>query len=154
MCGIMDRTEQIDFHILTQDTALLLMTARGREEVFDNEVDADQLAGFVQDAGHEMVFAVADGRLLGMASGTVLRHPDKQPALFVNEVGVAIDMRNQGLGAELTQRLIDLARARDCKGIWLATEEDNAPARALYRKLGARETGGIVVYDWDGAMDE
>lgn len=150
----MDKTEQTDFHILTEDTALLLMTARGRDEVFDNPVDADQLAEFVQDAGHEMVFAVADGRLLGMASGTVLRHPDKQPALFVNEVGVAEDMRNQGLGAELTQRLIDLARAQGCKGIWLATEEDNAPARALYRKLGARETGGIVVCDWDGAMDE
>ena len=150
----MDKTEQTGFHILSEDTALLLMTARGWDEVFDNAVDADQLAVFVQDAGHEMVFAVADGRLLGMASGTVLRHPDKQPALFVNEVGVAEDMRNQGLGAELTQRLIDLARAQGCKGIWLATEEDNAPARALYRKLGARETGGIVVYDWDGAMDE
>lgn len=35
----------------------------------------------------------------------------------------------------------------------IATEVDNVDARVLYRKLDARETGEIVVYDWDGAMD-
>ena len=49
--------------------------------------------------------------------------------------------------------LIRLVRARGCVGIWLATERNNAAARGLYRKLDARETEGIVVYDWDGAMD-
>ena len=47
---------------------------------------------------------------------------------------------------------MERARARGCKGIWLATETDNIAARALYRRLGADETTGIVVYDWDGAM--
>lgn len=101
-----------------------------------------------------MVFATLAERVVGMASGTVLLHPDKPPALFVNEVGVDEDLRNQGIGAALTQRLLDMGRARGCEGIWLATEGDNAPARALYRKLGARETKEIVVYDWDGAMDD
>ena len=64
------------------------------------------------------------------------------------------ELRNQGIGTALTQRLLDMGRARGCKGIWLATEGDNAPARALYRKLAARETKEIVVYDWDGAMDD
>ena len=141
--------QDLRFHILDQDTAHMLVGA----DVFDNPVDPEQCAGFIADAGHMMVFATLADRVVGMASGTVLRHPDKQPALFVNEVGVDEELRNQGIGAALTQRLLDLARAQGCKGIWLATEGDNAPARALYRKLGARETQEIVVYDWDGAMD-
>ena len=138
------------FHILDHDTAHMLVGA----DVFDNPVDPDQCAGFIADAGHMMVFATLADRVVGMASGTVLRHPDKQPALFVNEVGVDEELRNQGIGAALTQRLLEMARGQGCKGIWLATEGDNAPARALYRKLGARETEEIVVYDWDGAMDD
>ena len=142
--------QDLRFHILDQDTAHMLVGA----DVFDNPVDPDQCAGFIADAGHMMVFATLADRVVGMASGTVLRHPDKQPALFVNEVGVDEELRNQGIGAALTQRLLGMAREQGCKGIWLATEGDNTPARALYRKLGARETEEIVVYDWDGAMDD
>jgi hypothetical protein len=29
------------------------------------------------------------------------------------------------------------------------TEGDNAPARALYRRLGARETPEVVMFDWN-----
>ncbi|MCF6306299.1 MAG: hypothetical protein L3J33_13140 [Rhodobacteraceae bacterium] len=61
-------------------------------------------------------------------------HSDKQPVLFFNEVGGNDEMR--------------------LKGIWLVTEIDNIEARALYKKLAARETKDIVVYDWDGAMDD
>ena len=88
-----------------------------------------------------------------MASGTVLLHPDKPPAFFVTEVGVACAWQGQGIGTALCRRLIARARGRGCKGIWLATEEENAAARALYRRVGGRETAGIVLFDWNGAMD-
>ena len=142
-------TGDVIYHRLTRETAHLLAEAK----VFDHPVRTDQLAAFVKDTGHEMVFAMVSGRVVGMASGTILLHPDKAPAFFVMEVGVPDDWQRRGIATELTARLIDLARARGCEGIWLATESDNAPARGLYRKLGARETGDIVVYDWDGAMD-
>lgn len=142
-------TSPITYHRLTRDTAPLLAGA----DVFDHPVRADQLDAFVGDAGHELVFAMEGATAVGIASGCVLLHPDKAPAFFVNEVGVLEAWQRRGIGAELTQRLLDLARARGCEGIWLATEAQNVPARALYRRLAARETGGIVVYDWDGAMD-
>ena len=43
---------------------------------------------------------------------------------------------------------LDEAERQDFDYIWLGTESDNEPARALYRKLGARETEGLVIYDW------
>lgn len=140
--------ESVTYQRLDRETAATLEGA----EVFDNAVDAVQLAAFVDDPGHELVFAICGLIVIGFASGTVLLHPDKSPALFVNEVDVAPDWQRQGIGTALCQRLIDVARGRGCEGIWLATERENAAARGLYRALGARETGGIVVYDWDGAM--
>jgi ribosomal protein S18 acetylase RimI-like enzyme len=146
----MTAENKITVHVLQLENATLLEGA----DVFDNPVDTEQLAAFVADSGHEMVFAMTGNKVVGMASGTVLLHPDKQPAFFVNEVGVNEDMRCLGIGTRLVQVLIELARDLGCKGIWLATESDNVEARALYRKLDARLTEAVVVYDWDGAMDD
>jgi ribosomal protein S18 acetylase RimI-like enzyme len=123
-------------------------------DVFDHPVDPAQLAVFLADPGNEMVIAMVAHKVVGMASGVVLLHPDKAPAFLVAEIGVSKDMRRQGIGTALLRRLLQLARARGCRGIWLATEADNTAARALYGKLAARETPDVVVCDWDGAMDE
>ena len=142
-------THEIEYHLLEAGNARHLEGA----EVFDNRVDPPELAAFLADPGHMLVFATQAGRVVGFASGAILRHPDKPPSLFVNEVSVAEDMRRRGIATELCQRLLAEARGRRLRGIWLATEDHNTAARALYRGLEARETAGIVVYDWEGAMD-
>jgi ribosomal protein S18 acetylase RimI-like enzyme len=139
----------IIYHRLGPQDAALLDGA----DVFDNPIDKAQLAAFLADPGHEMIIAINGSQIVGMASGSVLLHPDKPPAFFISEVGVNEEMRNRGIGSVLIEKLLAIARSRGCKGIWLATESDNAGARALYAKSGARETDGIVVYDWDEAMD-
>lgn len=143
-------TDKIEYHLLGPGNAPLLDGA----DVFDNPVDPVQLAAFVADCGHEMVFAAIGSKVIGMASGTALLHPDKHPAFFINEVGVNEDVRNRGIGTQLTRMLMSIARDKGYQGIWLATETDNVEARALYKELDARETAAVVVYDWDGALDE
>lgn len=138
-------------HLGPDDLTFLLGVAPG---LFDNPILPAQARAFLADPGHEIVLASAGAHIVGMASGQVMLHPDKPPAFFINEVGVRESHRRQGIGTALCQRLISIARGRGCKGIWLATEGDNVAARALYRSLDARETGQIVVYDWDGAMDD
>lgn len=140
----------VSYHLLGQENASQLDGA----DVFDNPVDQVQLDRFVADPGHELVFATMGEKVVGIASGTVLLHPDKHPEFFINEVAVNEDMRIRGIGTALTKLLMNVARTKGYKGIWLATEMDNVEARALYRKLDARETDAIVVYDWDSAMDE
>ena len=122
-------------------------------DAFDNAPTPEATAAFLADPNHLIVGAIDAGRLIGFATGAILLHPDKAPAFFVSEVGVNDTYRRQGIGTRLCAMLLDAARRRGCQGIWLATETENAPARGLYRALAARETGGIVVYDWDGAMD-
>ena len=135
-------------HLGPDDLALLLAV---REGLFDNPVDPVQAAAFLADPLHEIVLAFAGDLAVGMATGTVLLHPDKQPAMFVNEVGVREEWQKQGIGRAVTERLIEAARARGCEGIWLGTEPDNEPALALYRSMGGDEVM-FVGFGWDDAL--
>ena len=74
----------IDYHRMTPDTAQLLQGA----DMFDNPVKPAQLAAFLDDPGHELVLARAQGKAIGFASGLRMLHPDKAPLFFINEVGV------------------------------------------------------------------
>ncbi|UWQ20402.1 GNAT family N-acetyltransferase [Jannaschia sp. W003] len=116
--------------------------------VFDEPVDDAQLQAFAEDPNSLLVFAEEAEAVVGFASGTVLLHPDKPPILFVNEVGTLPAHRRRGIGAQLVRRLLAEARFRGVTQAWLATEEHNEAARGLYRAIGARETGGLVMYDW------
>lgn len=121
---------------------------RVRDGTFDNPIDPARAYAFLATRVNDIVVALSQGEVIGFASGTVLMHPDKAPNFFINEVSVHPDFRQKGIAKRLLDRISDLAWDRGCEGIWLATEVDNAPARALYASAGARETGGIVVYDW------
>jgi ribosomal protein S18 acetylase RimI-like enzyme len=137
---------------LGPDDLELLMAVQ--EGLFDKPVRRDQSEAFLNDPLHEIILAFDGDSAVGMASGQIMLHPDKPPAFFVAEVGVRDSHLRRGIAQQMCAKLLGIARARGCQGIWLATETDNVAARALYRSLDARETGGIVVYDWDGAMDD
>ena len=122
------------------DLDLLLEVPEG---LFDNRVDRGQSLAFLSDPRHELVLAFDGDVAVGLASGSILLHPDKAPAMFINEVGVRDSHRRQGIGAEITRCLKAIARARGCQGIWLGAEADNAPALALFRTLGGDELAGV-----------
>ncbi len=123
------------------------------EGPFDNPVDAVQAKAYLADPGQAIVLAMADGVVVGMATGSVLLHPDKPPTMFVNEVGVRDAYLRRGIGKAVTQALFDLARRRGCDGIWLGTEPDNAGALTLYRSLKGDEVP-FTGFGWNGALDE
>ncbi|MCC5976200.1 MAG: GNAT family N-acetyltransferase [Rubellimicrobium sp.] len=141
----------ITIRLLEQkDLPLLLAVTEG---LFDHAIDPDQARAFLADPLHMLALAFDGDLAVGMASGTVLLHPDKQPSLFVNEVGTREEWERRGIATSVLEALFAAARARGCKGIWVATEPDNDAARGLYRKLGGDEID-CVAYGWDGAFDE
>jgi predicted GNAT family acetyltransferase len=60
-----------------------------------------------------------------MASAVEYFHPDKPPQLWINEVGVALSHRKQGIGRQLVQKLVASAKDRGCIYAWLGTEGSN-----------------------------
>ncbi len=130
------------------DVALLMAVPVG---LFDQPPDADRARAFLDDPLHEIVLAYADGVAVGMATGTVILHPDKPPSLFINEVGTRDGHLRQGIGRTVTRCLIDIGGARGCRGAWLGTEPDNAAALGLYRAMGGQETAAVF-FGWDDAQ--
>ena len=130
------------------DLELLLAEA---VDVFDFPVRPDQAEAFLSDPLHTIIMALDGDRPVGFASGSVLLHPDKPPAFFVNEVGVNESHQRRGIARQLMQSIISHARDRGCKGVWLGTEADNAPAIGLYRSLEAQEVAGVY-FGWDDAL--
>ena len=138
-------SEAVDIRFLERADIKLILAS----EAFDNLPTSRQAMAFFTQSNHLITGAIIEGELIGFASGILHYHPDKDPQLFISEVGVNEAYRRRGIA----RRLVNLLRTR-CDTAWLATESDNAPARALYRSADAEETEGIVVYDWGGVMAE
>jgi ribosomal protein S18 acetylase RimI-like enzyme len=131
------------------DLPRLLAVAPG---LFDAAMRPDQAALFLADPANLCCLAYDGDMAVGMLTGTVLRHPDKLPSLFINEVGTRDGWLRRGIATALLTRTRAIAQARGWDGMWLGTEADNLPAQALYRALGADEVPGMF-YGWDGALD-
>jgi len=119
--------------------------------LFDNAIDPEQARLFLDDPSNQLICAFDGADMVGMVTATVLRHPDKPPALFINEVGVRDSHQRRGIAKRMTRTVIESARENGIKGVWLATEPDNVAALALYRSLKGEEMN-CVAFGWDGAL--
>ena len=119
-------------------------------DVFDNPIDAIQLRAFVDDGRHIMVVAADNDTVIGMASAVEYFHPDKQPQLWINEVGVAATHRKRGIGRRMVQALLEVANERGCTFAWLGTDIDNEAAQACFGAAPEVEKPQpFLLYEWD-----
>ena len=127
----------IDVRLLGPEDITVL--DRVAPEVFDNAIDASLAREFLADPRHHIAVAVADGVVVGFASGVHYVHPDKPAQLFVNEVGVAPAYRRRGIARRVLSLLLARGEELGCTEAWVGTETDNVAARALYARSGGIE---------------
>lgn len=87
----------------------------------------------------------AGGELLGHAVGRATADEGE-----VLEIGVSPAHRRQGAGVALLEALHTRLRALGARVCWLEVRADNAPAQALYRRLGYDRVGHRPRYYPDG----
>lgn len=118
--------------------------------LFDNPVTESGARAFLEMPGHYLLLARSrDGTAVGFVSGVVMRHPDKDPEMFVYELGVDGSFRHRGIATALLRALAALGLERGCTGMWTGTERTNAAALATYRSLGAVVDAESVFIEWD-----
>ena len=123
----------------------------------DNELavhDAESLSAYLacQDTLFLTCHEVESGKstFLGMASSRIEIKPyEKSRWLYVAEVHVCADQRRKGAGRAMMNRLFEIARERGCEEVWLGTEVDNIPARALYQSLAPDEVAEVIGYSYE-----
>jgi ribosomal protein S18 acetylase RimI-like enzyme len=117
-------------------------------ELFDADARPDATRRFLDDGNHHMILAYEDDIPAGFVSGVEMTHPDKGTEMFLYELSVDERFRRRGLGTALVEALADLARARECYGMWVLTDADNEAALGSYTRSGATERSDSVMLSW------
>jgi ribosomal protein S18 acetylase RimI-like enzyme len=124
--------------------------------LFDDPPRVDATDRFLSDPGHHLLVAYVESEPVGMITGVEMTHPDKGTEMFLYELGVDENHRGRGVGRDLTTALAALARERGCYGMWVLTDDDNAPAIATYRAAGgtAGDTSRLLSWDFSAPGDQ
>ena len=93
----------------------------------------------------ELMVAERDGKLVGTVSISESSQPPEALHLFALEV--AASRRNEGIGAEIVSWVVEEARRRGLRRVYLEVRTDN-PARRLYHRLGFRRVGPAFANAW------
>ena len=138
----------IEIHVLEHNNSRLLEKLAA--DVFDYDIQPQYLSAFLDDPRHVLCFATDDETVVGMASAFEYLHPDKQPQLFINEVGVAPTHRRQGIGRRLVETLLANAKERGCAYAWLGTGIDNTSGQACFGSVqGTGSPEKFLLYEWE-----
>ena len=117
-------------------------------DLFDSPPTRAWTARYLSSEGHHLLAAVCAERPVGFITGVETTHPDKGTEMFLYELSVHEDHRQRGVGRALVEALAELARARGCYGMWVATDASNAAALATYRAAGAEPPEPCVTLTW------
>lgn len=143
---------QVEIHRVT--AANVGDLADVHSDIFDSEIDPARLAAFVDDPHHLLVIARTGTLVVGQIRGIIHLQPDGGSQLYIDNLGVAPELRRRGLARALLREVLAWGRAHGCVDAWVATEPDNRPARRLYEQLARQPGETMACYILDiGALD-
>jgi ribosomal protein S18 acetylase RimI-like enzyme len=110
---------------------------------------------FAPGSGIQVMVAEERGRFVAMATfSTMFPSQDLTGGLFVKDIYVIAAARHRGLGEALLRAIARHALDRGVTRIDWGVQETNAPAVALYERIGARVKEGTRYMRLEGAALE
>jgi aminoglycoside 3-N-acetyltransferase I len=86
------------------------------------------------------IAALSDGRVVGgLAAYELHKFEQERSEIYIYDLAVASAHRRQGIATALIQELQNIAAERGAWVIYVQADHGDAPAIALYSKLGRRE---------------
>jgi len=76
--------------------------------------------------------------------GHAMLLPTSKPGVSEYAIFLSREVRGQGVGTQVNQLSVELARAMELRGLWLSVEPHNRPALRSYEKAGFRFVPGTV----------
>lgn len=144
----MSSSSNVSIHQVTPaDVPLMreMLVALGRAfEDVDTYTAAQPATGYLERLlGRDDFFAIAalqDGRVVGgIAAYELEKFEQERREIYIYDLAVAAEHRRQGIATALIRSLQAIAAARGAYVIFVQADPGDAPAIALYTKLGTRE---------------
>ena len=127
----------MDYRIVDVEERHIQQLTLLEERCFSAPWTAAQLRGQMKDSLHEFLAAeAADGTVLGYVGMTYVLDEG-----YISNVAVAPLSRRQGIGERLVAELIRRAGEWNLSFVTLEVRQSNAPAIALYQKMGFSRVG-------------
>jgi ribosomal protein S18 acetylase RimI-like enzyme len=113
----------------------------GRQQPSDESVDSSVRRLLADGDTDFLLAATGEGEPPAGVCALRYRHSIWMGAddCWLEDLYVRADVQGRGLGRELVEAALERARDRGCRRVELDVDEDNAAARALYRRLGFDE---------------
>lgn len=103
--------------------------------------------GLANLPGAFVVFAMHQNEFIGMATCFVNFSTFKvKPYINVHDLVVVKPYRSKGVGRQLLEKIIDIARERNYCRVTLEVRDDNKNAQGLYRSLGFEDCDPPMYY--------
>jgi len=119
------------------------------DTLFDYPIKKSSAIEYLNDSRHHLVLAFDQENVVGMTSGFHYVHPDKDPSLFIDEVGVIDAYRNRGVARRLIKFLCLHGKKMGLKEAWVLTERSNEAAKKAYIAAGGiQEDTDIVLFEF------
>jgi ribosomal protein S18 acetylase RimI-like enzyme len=112
--------------------------------------DAEQGQRFLAHPDTLLLVARWDGEACGFLFAYRLPRFDRRRAeVLLYEIGVHETFQRRGVGRALIEEAKRWAAEVGADELWVMTEDDNVPARALYAATGGREERGLTMFTYD-----
>lgn len=126
---------RVQFRRLTEADLPKIM--RMNQDFRQGFADPEATQRFLQNPANWFFAALWEETVIGFAYGYALpRLNGSKNMLYLHEVGVAQRYQRQGIGMQMMCALQNICAKSNIGKIFLFTDSRNAPANALYRKLG------------------
>lgn len=145
------RIEQLKAAALADYDAMLAVFAAAfddAETYLARAPDADYRRRLLSDTGFIALVAKSEGAIVGaLAAYELVKFEQARSEIYLYDLAVLANCRRRGIATQLIEALQQLAAER---GAWVIfvqadTGVEDAPAIALYERLGARES--VLHYD-------
>jgi ribosomal protein S18 acetylase RimI-like enzyme len=135
-----------------RETTVDMTLAAELDAMFDEGVawDTEQGQRFLAHPDTLLLVARWDGAVCGFLTAYRLQRFDRRGAeVLLYEIGVEEPFQRRGVGRALVEEAKRWATEMGADELWVLTEDDNTPARALYAATGGREEIGFTMFDYD-----
>src|SRR5215204_3519661 len=122
------------------------------DAMFDEGVSWDPELGprFLAHPDTLLLVARWDGEACGFLTAYRLQRFERRRAeVLLYEIGVQEPFQRRGAGHALVEEAKRWAAEAGADELWVLTEDDNAPALALYAATGSREERGLTMFTYD-----